>query len=71
MVLTEALERKAAAAYYHGGQDFYAGAPCDPSTPLVVYKDLVAEEQSYISEAYMNGWTDEALMQSLPDGSPA
>jgi len=71
MVLTSELEMKAKAAYYHGGQDFYTGAQLDPETPLHVYRDLGIEEQAYITEAYMNGWTDESLMQALPDGSPA
>jgi len=70
-VITRTLENKVKAAYYHGGQDFYAGAPCDPTIPLTVYTDLTETEQEQITSAWSEGWTNECLLQALPDGSPA
>jgi cephalosporin hydroxylase len=71
MLITSDLERKAKAAYEHGRMDFLAGAPCDPKTPLGVYRDLNEDQRIYVMESWMNGWTDESMMQSLPEGLPA
>jgi len=65
------LEIKAKAAYQHGKMDFWADAPCDPRIPLKVYDDLNEEEQAVIMKAWEDGWMNERLMQSLPDGTPA
>ena len=65
------LESMAKAAYQHGRLDFLAGAPCDPMIPLKVYRNLNKEQQVYIMEAWVNGWDNENLMQSLPEGMPA
>ena len=70
-VIERMLEAKEKAAYYHGGQDFYAGARLNPETPLRVWPNLPEGWRAAIKEAYTDGWTNEALMQSLPDGSPA
>lgn len=64
------LELACKAAYENGRMDFLAGSPCDPSIPLKVYDDIVPEQQIVIMESWMNGWNDESLMQSLPDGMP-
>jgi len=68
-VITRTLENKAQAAYEHGRLDFLAGAPCDPLTPLQVYHDLSEDQKIDIMEAWVNGWTNESLMQSSPDGT--
>jgi hypothetical protein len=65
------LENKAKTAYQNGRLDYLAGAPCDPKTPLIVYSDLTEEQQIYVMESWVNGWVDESLTQSLPDGMPA
>jgi len=65
------LESKIRAAYLHGGMDFLTGAPCDPKPALTVYSNLSDEEQNRIAQSWINGWHNESLMQSLPDGSPA
>jgi len=70
-MITSTLENKAKAAYEHERMDYLAGAPCDPNIPLRVYSGLGGEQQAYIMESWANGWTDESLMQSLPDGMPA
>jgi hypothetical protein len=70
-MIARTLENKAKAAYEHGRMDFLAGAPCDPITPLRVYRDLDEEQQAVIKQAYADGWMNECLMQALPDGMPA
>jgi hypothetical protein len=69
------LESKVNAAYEHGRKDFLAGTPCNPDTPLLVYRDLTPQEQAVIKQAWVDGWKDaadaECLMQALPDGMPA
>ena len=70
-MITRTLGNKVIAACEHGKMDFYAGAPRDPKTPLNVYRDLSEIEQAYIMGAWTEGWDNEALMQALPDGSPA
>lgn len=70
-MITSTMESKTSAAYEHGRMDFRAGAPCDPKTPLKIYRDLNDDQKILIMESWMNGWTDESLMQSFPDGFPA
>jgi hypothetical protein len=65
------IESKCNAAYQHGRMDFRAGAPCDPKTPLTVYSNLSEEDKKLIAESWLNGWHNESLMQSLPEGLPA
>jgi hypothetical protein len=71
MLHTDDLAIKGIAAYEHGRRDFRADAPRDPKTPLRVYRDLDEEQQAYIMRAWDDGWMNECLMQSLPDGMPA
>jgi hypothetical protein len=65
------LEVACKAAYEHGRRDFWADSPFDPSIPLRIYDDLTPEQQAAVKESWMNGWSDESLTQSLPDGMPA
>ena len=69
--MATSFESKLKAAYEHGRMDFLAGASCDPKTPLAVYDNLGAPHKKLIAESWLNGWHNESLMQSLPDGSPA
>ena len=50
------LMLKTKAAYEHGKMDYHAGAVFDPDTPLIVYNNLSSVDQSYIKEAYSNGF---------------
>ena len=59
------------AANERGRKAFWDGKPCDPNIPLKLYEDFGEEDRTRYMESWMNGWTDESLMQSLPDGSPA
>jgi hypothetical protein len=70
-MITRTLENKAKAAYQHGRMDFRAGAPLDPQTPLRIYSDLNESQKIIIMESWMNGWTDESLMQLSPESMPA
>jgi len=70
-VIATSLESKLKAVYEHGRMDFLADAPCDPRTALFVYSDLCDEDKKRIVESYANGWHNESLMQSLPEGTPA
>ena len=65
------IANKIKAAFEHGKMDFYAGFPRDPRKPLIVYPDLTEAEQALVMSAWVDGWDNEALMQSLPAGSPA
>ena len=65
------FESKVKASYEHGKLDFYAGFPCDLDKPLKIYSDLDEEQKKIIQDSWKNGWMDECLMQSLPEGSPA
>lgn len=65
------LRNKIKAVFEHGKMDFYASEKLDPETPLRVWPNLPDEWRAAIKEAYADGWTNEALMQALPDGSPA
>ena len=68
------LESKVAAAYHHGRMDFRAGAPCNPETPLFVYRDLNEKQKIQVMGSWVSGWKDqmnESLLQALPDGMSA
>jgi hypothetical protein len=42
-----------------------------PTIPLQIYSDLSDDQKNIIMESWMNGWSDESLMPSLPNGMPA
>jgi len=65
------LWSKVKAAYEHGKMDFHAGYPFDPNTPLVVYGNLGEPEKEAVMRSWTDGWQNECVMQSLPDGMPA
>ena len=69
--MTTTLESKIRAAYRHGRMDFWAGASCRPKIPPGFCKGLNDEQKKLIEESWIEGWHNESLMQSLPDGSPA
>jgi uncharacterized protein YjlB len=60
--------KKASTANTIGRRAFNGGVPCDPNIPFRHYKSLGKEIGLRLMESWMNGWTDESLMQSLPDG---
>jgi len=65
------LWSKVMAAYEHGKMDFWADYPFDPETPLVVYGDLGEPEKAAVMRSWADGWQNECLTQSLPDGMSA
>jgi len=69
--MTTNLESKLKAAYEHGRMDFWAGAACDPKIPHGFCSGLSEGQKKLLAVSWVDGWHNESLMQSLPDGSPA
>ena len=75
--MTTSISSKKNAAYIHGGMDFHAGAPLNPRSqiPPSFCSNLGAEQRKQIEQEWARGWLDaftkDDWLQSLPDGVPA
>lgn len=71
MIVNEAVKEKASYVYELGCRAFREGKPCDPHIPMKIPYGLDVDVEIYLMESWMNGWTDESLMQFLSEKTPA
>jgi len=66
-----ALEEKIAYAAKLGRQAFREGKQCEPNIGMKIPYSLIIDEEVQVLGSWMDGWKDESVKQSLPDGMSA